>query len=118
MPWKPQLGAVVDVLAGNNPPKVRPGVVIEVDEELILVCLVAYGTGTSPEQRRRQGDSSSPHVAVFKASAEGGSLALDKDTWFYPGERKSYEATEVQPRPGALPCPPLLLARLRRLHRP
>lgn len=117
MTWQPSVGSVVDVLAGQNPPKIRPGVVIRITGELVTVCHVAHGTGTLPEQRRRQGDAWAPSVAVGKDSSDGRALALDKDTWFYQGERKEYEASEVSPRSGASTCPAVLLARLRELHR-
>lgn len=116
MSWLPQVGSVVEVLAGHNPPKIRPGVVIRVTDEIVTVCLVAYGTGTAPERRKLQGDTWNPVVAVSKDSPDGRALALDKNTWFYPGERKEYETSDVAPRPGAALCPAVLLARLRALH--
>lgn len=116
MTWVPKRGDVVNVFAGtkNN----RPGVVYRVDDRgVIVIHSVAWWTGTEPEQRRRHGDPHDPCVGVEKDSPEGRALALDKDTWFYQGERGTFELSDLSPRPGASACPADLLANLIRLHR-
>jgi hypothetical protein len=116
MTWSPKRGDVVNVAAGtkNN----RPGVVYRVEDQGVLITYVAtWGTGTDPEQRRKNGDPHDPFVAVEKDSPEGQALALDKDTWFYPGEHGHFELTGLSPRPGASVCPRSLLDNLTRLHR-
>lgn len=116
MSWVPRRGDVVNVFAGtkNN----RPGIVFRVEDEGVLVIyVVCWGTGTDPEQRRKNGDPHQPHVIVEKESADGQALALDKDTWFYPGERGPFELAALTPRPGASACPRRLLDNLTRLHR-
>jgi hypothetical protein len=114
--WTPKRGDVVNVAAGNK--QDRPGVIFWVEDTGVLTSyFVAWGTGTDPEQRRKNGDAHSPNVSVEKGSPDGQALALDKDTWFYPGERGPFELAAVAPRPGASPCPRRLLDNLTRLHR-
>jgi hypothetical protein len=114
---QPRVGMVVDVLAGENPPKLRPGVIVRVTDDLVTVCLVAWGSGTEPAERKRHGDPHVGHVAVLEGSPEHAALRLTKDTYFYPGERKTYEPGELSLRAGALLCPLPLLQRLIALHR-
>jgi hypothetical protein len=114
--WSPARGSVVNVRAGTKDN--RPGVVYWVETSGVVdVYFVAWGTGTPPDDRRRNRDPFDPNVAVEKDSPDGDALALDKDTWFYPKEMGPFELSDVSPRPNAGPCPRAVLDRITKLHR-
>ena len=65
MSFTPKRGDVVNVLAGGKPD--RPGVVYWVEDAgVITIYFVAWGTGTIPEDRRKNGDKYDPNVPVEK----------------------------------------------------
>lgn len=94
-------GDAVRLYAGGK--EGRPGVVVRVRPD--GRAFVLFGTGTARTELA--------HVLVRPRTAAGGTLRLEKDTYFYVGN--SRVAAEDQIERLGVQVPPALLAELRRL---
>ncbi len=99
---------VVKMLHGDNPPKLRPGVVIKIESG---IAWVSFGTG----QARAAGVA---FVEVPHRARRTKAMGLTKKTRFHAGDDyRSFSVREVAVAPRLGTTPDLVFAELRQLHK-